>query len=141
MTVVGASCLSWFAQCVWGRRQRESQWSDWLGRMRSVGDNRSERGPTHPRCDTSELGYRDESTDSCDGGAQGKSGEDVAGVMGADIHPTKAITTASRAATLPHRRLVNISPAATAPTTVAWSLGNEKSVVLSTSRWMPVIDS
>jgi hypothetical protein len=33
------------------------------------------------------------------------------------------MTMASAAATLPHRRLVNISPAAMAPTRVAWSLG------------------
>jgi hypothetical protein len=47
--------------------------------VRSVGDDGSDRCPTQPRCETSQLGHRDESTEGYDGGIQGKSGEDVAG--------------------------------------------------------------
>lgn len=52
-----------------------------------------------------------------------------------------AISNASTVATMPHPRLANKSPTAAAPTAVAWSLGNEKSVVLSTKTCTLVIAS
>lgn len=65
--------LTWNLASDEGTPQRPSSsalaWSDWPDRLRSVGDEGSDCRPTQPRCDTSELGHRDESTDSCDGGA------------------------------------------------------------------------
>jgi hypothetical protein len=37
--------------------------------------------------------------------------------------------------TIPHRRLTSKTPTATAAVAVAWSLGNEKSVVLESKTW------
>ena len=79
--------------------------------------------------------HDDDLTKPCDDSAERQPGENVAGVMRADIDAVNAMNTATIVAARPSQRSTKNSPTATAPTTVAWSLGNEKSVVLSTRTW------
>ena len=87
------------------------------------------------------MGHRDESTDSCDDGTEEESGEDVTGVVSADIHPSEGHHDGEHSGNAPPPPVCEHQSCGDGTDdgcVVAWE---RKVGRLVDGRWMPVIAS